>query len=262
MYRESISSRSPSAQASTIADSSQAPVVPWADGMVNFCLRHSLTVILLLMLLFVLLPFLAPVLMAIGWTGAGKLLYWLYAPFCHQLPQRSWFFFGEKLTYTLDEIRQVYPYHDFWELRAFAGTPEMGWKVAWSDRMISFYTMTPIFGLLYRLRRVRPLSWQLLLLTLLPIFVDGTTHIASDLLSNLSATGFRDTNAWLAWLTGHRWPAFYAGDQLGTFNWWMRLLTGLLAAWGIAASVFPWLDQMLRAEAIYQQMRPKASRAS
>ena len=44
-----------------------------------------------------------------------------------------------------------------------------------------------------------------------------------------SGTGFRDTNAWLAALTGNALPdSFYMGDQLGSFNSWMRWLTGFL----------------------------------
>ena len=211
--------------------------------------RHWLLLLLALMLVVTGLPFLAPVLMALGWTGAGTFIYTVYTPFCHQLPQRSWFLFGEKLTYTLNEINRVYPFTDPRQLRFFYGTPAMGWKVAWSDRMLSFYTMTPVFGLVYALLRrwrirLRPLPWTLFLLSLLPIALDGATHILSDLISGVSNGGFRDTNVWLAALTGNAFPAFYAGDQLGTFNWWARLLTGLLAAWGIAFFAFPWLDQL------------------
>ena len=166
--------------------------------------RHGVTILLTLLLLFVFLPFLAPVLMANGWSTPGHLIYHLYMPFCHQLPQRSWFLFGDQLTYTLDEIRQVYPYTDMWQLRAFMGSPELGWKVAWSDRMISFYTMTPVFGLFYGWRRARPatpLALRFLLLALLPIFVDGITHTINDMLAGTTGAGFRDTNAWLAFLT-------------------------------------------------------------
>jgi uncharacterized membrane protein len=222
-----------------------ARVDRWVIGL----LRHWLVWVLAAMLLFTLGPFLAPVLMARGWTALGALVYQLYAPFCHQLPQRSWFLFGPKLTYTLAEIEQVYPAADAWSLRAFVGTPELGWKVAWSDRMISFYTMTSVFGLLYgllrRLRPLRPLSARVLVLALLPMFIDGTTHALNDLLYGVAGGGFRDTNAWLALLTANAWSGFYAGDAAGTFNWWVRLLTGLLAAWGVAFWLFPWLDQVI-----------------
>lgn len=238
----------------SVATQSQA--LFWADRLVTGIFRHGLTWVLAVMLLFVTLPFAAPLLMEAGWTGPGVFLYRLYSFFCHQLPQRSWFLFGPKFTYTLAEIRQVAPTTDAWTLRAFYGTPEMGWKVAWSDRMISFYTMTPIFGLFYvllrRLGSIRPLPWRLLVLALLPLALDGGTHALNDLFYGISATGFRDTNAWLALLTGQAFPAFYAGDHAGTFNWWMRLLTGLVAAWGVAFWLFPWLDQLFQEESARQ----------
>ncbi|MBI3957707.1 MAG: hypothetical protein HY328_02770 [Chloroflexi bacterium] len=226
------------------------------DSFAAFVERHWLLLLLAMMLVVTGLPFLAPVLMALGWTSAGTLIYTLYTPFCHQLPQRSWFLFGEKLTYTLDEINRVYPSSDPWQLRFFYGTPEMGWKVAWSDRMLSFYTMTPAFGLVYaalgRWRpHLRPLPLTLFLLSLLPLALDGATHVLSDLVSGISNGGFRDTNTWLALLTGNAFPTFYAGDHLGTFNWWARLLTGLLAAWGIAFFAFPWLNRLF-----YRQNQP------
>ncbi|MCC9078835.1 hypothetical protein FKZ61_022325 [Litorilinea aerophila] len=224
-----------------------------ADRLVCGVLRHWLAWLLTPLLIFVTLPFLAPVFMALGWQGLGTAIYTLFIPFCHQLPQRSLFLFGAQPTYTLAEIMQVYPTADPWQLRFFYGTPEMGWKVAWSDRMVSFYFMTPVFGLLYAMlrrwgRSVRPLSVRALLLLLLPLALDGGTHLLSDLMFGISSGGFRDTNAWLAWLTGNAWPGFYAGDHLGTFNWWMRLWTGVLAAWGIAFFTFPRLDRLFAAE--------------
>ncbi len=230
---------------------SRSQTVLWADRVVLFVFTHWLALLLAAMLIFTLLPFLAPLFMVLGWTGLGHLIYTLYIPTCHQLPQRSWFLFGESLTYTLPEIQQVYPAVDPRQLRFFYGTQEMGWKVAWSDRMISFYTLTPVFGLLYvALQRWvrRPLPLQLFLLALLPMTLDGVSHMISDVGWGISGGGFRDTNAWLALLTGNAFPAFYAGDHFGTFNWWMRLVTGLLAAWGVAFYVFPWLDRFLCAE--------------
>lgn len=224
-----------------------------ADKMICFCLRHWLALLLAPLLLFTTAPFLAPVAMAAGWEKVGIAIYVIYSPFCHQLPQRSWFLFGEKLTYTLAEINQVFPYTDAWNLRRFLGTPEMGWKVAWSDRMISFYWMTPMWGLLYALSRqwrgtIRPLPLQIILLALAPLVVDGVTHMANDALYGVASGGFRDTNAWLAWLTANAFPGFYAGDQVGTFNWWLRLLTGTLAAWGLVFGYLPWVDSFLRSE--------------
>ncbi|MCB0022047.1 MAG: hypothetical protein KDD91_03345, partial [Caldilinea sp.] len=99
--------------------------------------------------------------------------------------------------------------------------------------------------------RLAPLPWKVLLIALLPLALDGGTHAINDALTGvLSAGGFRDTNQWLAWLTANAWPGFYAGDHFGTFNWWARLITGALAAWGIAFTVFPILAQLFQEEAI------------
>jgi len=54
--------------------------------------------------LWVFSPFLAPVFMHIGWTSVGKATYFIYSFFCHQLPERSFFWFGEKSMYSLIEI--------------------------------------------------------------------------------------------------------------------------------------------------------------
>lgn len=221
------------------------------DPVTEWLARHMLALLVGLMLIITLLPFAAPLFMHWGWERPAQVLYWFFGFTCHQLPQRSWFLFGPKLTYTQAEIQAVWPADNALVLRQFVGTPAMGWKVAWSDRMLSFYTGTALWGAVYwGLRRmgvrVRPLPWVWLGLALLPLIMDGLTHALNDTLAGVSGTGFRDTNAWLAALTGQAWPAFYAGDQAGTFNWWMRLVTGLLAAWGLAFAFFPRLEQVMQ----------------
>jgi uncharacterized membrane protein len=120
----------------------------------------------------------------------------------------------------------------------------MGWKVAWSDRMISFYTSVWLFAALwYAFRRnIRPLPWWGFLLLLLPIVLDGGTHMVSDFAG--IGLGFRDTNAWLAVLTNDSLPStFYAGDALGSFNSLMRFITGILAGLGIVWLALPYIFQ-------------------
>jgi uncharacterized membrane protein len=210
--------------------------------------RHWLLVFSAVYGLFVFLPFLAPVFMRIGWDAPGRAIYFIYTFFCHQLPQRSFFLFGPRGMYDLPAIRAA------WEntlnplvLRQFIGNPAMGWKVAWSDRMVWMYTSILVFGWLwYPLRRrVKALPlWGLVLLTL-PLLTDGGTHMLSDF-SGIGQ-GFRDSNAWLAALTGDSFsPGFYAGDALGSFNSWMRLLTGALFGLGIVWYGFPYIEQTAR----------------
>jgi uncharacterized membrane protein len=216
-----------------------------AKSFAEWLTSHWFEAFLIVYGLWVFLPFLAPVFMYIGWSGAGKAIYFIYSFFCHQLPERSFFFFGEKTMYSLNEIQAV------WQdtvnpmiLRKFLGNEVMGWKVAWSDRMISFYTSVWFFALAWwpLRRKVKPLSWWGFALLLLPMIIDGSTHAVSDLVG--IGQGFRDTNQWLAVLTNNAFAAsFYAGDALGSFNSIMRLITGLLAGLGIVWLAFPYIFQ-------------------
>ena len=197
----------------------------------------------LLLGIWVLLPWAAPVLMRIGATGPASLVYLFYAPQCHQLPQRSYFLFGDQLMIPLQDILTAYPTDDPLSLRPFLGTPELGGKVAWSDRMVSFYTPIFLGGLVYALsgKRWQPARWNWrLLLPFVPLAIDGSSHGINDLFR----LGFRETNAWLAEPTAHVFaPSFYASDLVGSFNWWMRLLTGLLAGFALSWLVFPYLNK-------------------
>jgi uncharacterized membrane protein len=191
------------------------------------------------------LPFLAPVFMHIGLSSLAKGIYFIYSWLCHQLPERSFFLFGAKFTYPLNEIQSA------WQatnnpaiLRQFIGNPDFGWKVAWSDRMVSMYTSLWLFGIIWWpiRRKLKPLPWWGLLLFLLPIILDGGTHFFSDLAG--IGQGFRYTNTWLAVLTGHVLPSsFYAGETLGSFNSLMRLLSGAMFGIGFVWYTYPYFER-------------------
>jgi len=186
------------------------------------------------------LPWLAPVFMRLGWEPAGRVLYAVYSTQCHQMAQRSFFLFGPKLMYSMDELARVGVASDPLALRAFVGTPALGWKVAWSDRMAAMYIGLFFFAVLLRRLgpRARPLPLWAGALLLAPLALDGTTHLLSDL--SPLGQGFRDQNSWLAALTGNTLPSsFYVGDALGSFNSWMRLLSGALFGLGIAWAAVP-----------------------
>ena len=195
--------------------------------------------------LFIAGPFLAPVFMQLGWEAPARTIYTIYSFVCHQLPERSFFLFGPKLMYSLPEIQAVYQQTtDPMLLRQFIGTTEFGWKVAWSDRMFSMYSaMLPAALIWYPLRRkLGYLSIWGFVLLLLPMAIDGTSHVISDFAE--VGQGFRDSNTWLVALTNNAFaPSFYAGDALGSFNSIMRLLSGALFAIGIIWLGFPYLAE-------------------
>jgi hypothetical protein len=119
--------------------------------------------------------------------------------------------------------------------------------------MVSMYGGIFLGGLIFALlrSRLRLPGWRafgLMIALMIPMIVDGATHWVSDLAG--IGWGFRYTNAWLAALTGNLFPlSFYVGNELGSFNSWMRLITGLL--FGLAAA---WMNYPLL-EASFQDVR-------
>jgi len=206
--------------------------------------ENWIKIFLLVYGLWIFLPFFAPIFMQMGWTGLAERIYALYSFFCHQLPERSLFLFGQKTMYSLTEIQSVWQNtFDPLVLREFIGNPDFGYKIAWSDRMISFYGGTWLFGLLWLpfRKRMKQIPWWGFLLLLVPIMVDGTSHFVSDFAG--IGQGVRDRNMWLVNLTNNFFTAsFYAGDAIGSFNSWMRWITGLLAGLGLVWFTFPTID--------------------
>lgn len=207
--------------------------------------RHWLGITLILFFLFNIGAWSAPVLMDAGLTNEGNLVYSLYGPFCHQMAQRSFFLFGDKMMYTPAEMGTSISNNttvDTWAMRRFRGSPEVGWKVAWSDRMVymygSLWLVMFIFYILAQYRQVKPLAIGWLVVLILPMMLDGVTHFISDLGGMFA--GFRYTNYWLATLIGYSLPSnFYKGDALGSFNSWMRLASSLTFGLGIGWFLLP-----------------------
>src|SRR5512142_3409364 len=78
-----------------------------ADAINNVAIwiaRHWLAIFNVVVAVFVALPFLAPVLMHAGATRVGTLIYKVYAPTCHQLPERSIFLFGPQSFYSVKQL--------------------------------------------------------------------------------------------------------------------------------------------------------------
>lgn len=152
--------------------------------------RHWLAIFNVVVAVFVALPFLAPVLMHTGATGLGTLIYKVYAPTCHQLPERSIFLFGREQFYTVKQLEG-----DGYipaglnilqrELLRWDGSPEAGWKVAVCERDVAIYGAVLLAGLAFALLRPRlarggkwpKLPVWLYVLLLLPIAVDGFTQL-------------------------------------------------------------------------------------
>lgn len=231
-------------KSATITGLGQEAVVPQLEKTFRGLSRHWLAWINLCLGILIGLPWLAPILMQVGATRWSRAIYDFYGLLCHQLANRSFFLFGPKWMYSYTEILPYAPdANTLPGLMAFIGNPELGYKVAWSDRMVSFYGGIFLGGIVFALLRVRLKSpkWIIPLLLIVPIVIDGGTHMLSDLSG--VGNGFRYDNAWLAHLTGNGFPpAFYVGNELGSLNSWLRLITGLLAGLGIVWLLYPFID--------------------
>ncbi len=115
--------------------------------------------------------------------------------------------------------------------------------------MVYMYSSLLLWGALFWLlrNRLKQISWWKVALLFLPMFLDGSTHMISDITGGIGG-GFRYSNSWLASLTGQAFPAtFYLGDAFGSFNSWMRLLTGILFGLGVVWLAYPLLHSAFSA---------------
>ncbi|HST06095.1 MAG TPA: DUF2085 domain-containing protein [Chloroflexia bacterium] len=160
--------------------------------------------------IFVILPWLAPLFAAAGWWALADPIYTIYAFQCHQLPERS--------------------------------AHICGYEVGQCWRCNALYGGTFIFALIYgRARRTnsprlqwltKPLSPWLYVLLLLPIAIDGLTHMF----------GWRDTfdpNA------PAMFGSFLVGSQVFSLNWILRIVTGLIAGIATVAFGFPRMQKAM-----------------
>ena len=171
-----------------------------AGGIGSWLRRHWFLIAMLAILIYVILPWLAPVFMELGWTKAASVIYLVYMTQCHQMPQRSFFMFGDKPMYSLAEVQSAWgSITNPIALRQFTGNSAMGWKVAWSDRMVFMYSSIILWGALFFYplrRRLKRLPWWGFILLLMPMAIDGGTHFISDMSGGIGG-GFRYGNLWL-----------------------------------------------------------------
>ena len=119
----------------------------------------------------IVLPVLAPILMHLGLTGIGNLIYTLFKPACHQLPQRSFFLFGPQPVYTESQLSAMIggavP-------QRYVGSPDLGYKIAVCERDVAIYGSMLLTGLVFGFyRRIKTLPLKVFGLLVLPMLVDG-----------------------------------------------------------------------------------------
>lgn len=194
------------------------------NKMLHSFSRHWLAVVNFIVLLYVGLPFAAPVLMKAGATQPASWIYTLYSPMCHQLSYRSWFLFGEQAAYpkeiagtsltSFEEATGV-DAESLTESRKFNGNERLGYKVALCERDVAIYGGIFLGGLVFGVVRskLKPLPVALwLLIGVLPIALDGGSQLLSvfeflpfparestPLLRTITGLLFGTMNVWLAY---------------------------------------------------------------
>jgi uncharacterized membrane protein len=193
--------------------------VKWtsADEVTYWFSRHYLALFNLFVIIYVGLPFLAPVMMKLGAETPARLIYRGYSFVCHQLSYRSIFILGEQAFYpreaagiygllTYNEATGLSEAHEaeaLFQARNFFGNDNIGFKVALCQRDIAIYGGILIFGLLYAAtgRKLPPLPWYLwVVIGLVPIGFDGVSQLISQPPFNFFP--FRESTPLLRILTG------------------------------------------------------------
>ena len=107
-----------------------------------------------------------------------------------------------------------------------------GYQVAFCHRCTAFYGGLFIVGILFSVVRrwLHPASLRFGAFLLLPMILDTGSHMINDLLN-------------LGWRGG--------GDDVGSLNFWLRMITGALAALAVLLVVYPRLERELPAQVQY-----------
>ncbi len=208
-----------------VEDRVQTAIARRVDGAVLWIARHWLALFNALVAVYLLLPFLAPALARAGLTTPASLIYTVYSATCHQLPERSYFLFGERPFYSLAslETNGTSEGQGLFQRRAFRGNELTGYKIAVCQRDVAIYGSVVVAGLLFgTLRgRVRTIGLRFYLVLLIPIALDGLTQLF----------GLRES------------------------NWWLRTVTGALFGGASVWLAYPYIEAAMRDVVRMEEMR-------
>jgi len=184
------------------------------DRFTHWFSNHYLLVVNLFVLLYVGLPFLAPVLMRAGAPTIARPIYSMYGAVCHQMAFRSWFLFGEQAVYPrlAAEVDGLEAYGsatglnegDILAARNYVGNEQVGYKVAYCQRDVAIYAAILAFGLIFALsrRKIPALPWYLwIAFGIAPVAIDGFSQLFSQL-PGFPLWDFRESTPFLRSLTG------------------------------------------------------------
>jgi len=168
-----------------------------ADKTSYWISKHYLAIFNLFLILYVGIPFLAPIFKKVGWNVPAEVVYKIYRPLCHQWAFRSFFLFGEQAYYphaaakmpgllTFEQVSGLTDLNDPGRLQArlFEGNALLGYKIALCERDVAIWGAMALFGVVYALtsRKLPKLHWLIwVFLGLGPIGLDGFSQLFSQI---------------------------------------------------------------------------------
>jgi uncharacterized membrane protein/glutaredoxin len=191
-----------------------------ADKISFWISKHYLAIFNAFLILYVGIPFLAPVFKKAGWNGPAEMIYKIYSPLCHQWAFRSFFMFGEQPYYphaaanmpgvlSFEQVSGISDTSDPGRIQArqFQGNPVLGYKVAFCERDVAIWGAMALFGLIFAVtrRKLPKLHWILwILVGMGPIGVDGFSQLLSQIPNTFiqSILPYRESTPFLRVLTG------------------------------------------------------------
>lgn len=189
------------------------------DRVVLFVAEHWLLLVNLAVLVFVGLPILAPFLAEVGLERPALWIYSAYRFTCHQLPYRSYFIGGPEFDYSVAQVQAVTGTSSPYVLihRPLVNSI-LGSQVAFCHRDIAIYGAVLLAGLVFGLMRdrVKPLSFKVFILFVIPIAIDGGTQLLGGIVPFLPA---RES------------------------TWLLRTITGALFGIGGVWLAYPYIEQ-------------------
>ena len=201
-------------------NTSRTQTISKADKISYWISKHYLAIFNLFLILYIGIPFLAPIFKEAGWNTPAEMIYKIYRPLCHQWAFRSFFLFGEQAYYphaaakipgvlTFEQVSGITDLTDPSRLQArvFEGNSLLGYKIALCERDVAIWGAMALFGVIYALtgRKLPKLHWLIwVLVGLGPIGLDGFSQLFSQIPSTIiqSILPYRESTPLLRTLTG------------------------------------------------------------
>jgi len=201
-------------------NTSRTQTISKADKISYWVSKHYLAIFNLFLILYIGVPFLAPIFKKAGWNTPAEVIYRIYRPLCHQWAFRSFFLFGEQAYYphsaakipgvlTFEQVSGITDLTDPSRLQAriFEGNALLGYKVALCERDVAIWGAMALFGVVYALtgRKLPKLHWLIwVLVGLGPIGLDGFSQLFSQIPNTFiqSILPYRESTPLLRVLTG------------------------------------------------------------